>query len=68
MIGIAGNYSESFLNKLKSDLAKLPDTNPEIPSAPVVKMPDGIDVEIIAKNGALVPEFCGISFINNKSR
>ena len=52
MIGIAGNYSESFLNKLKSDLAKLPDTNPEIPSAPVVKMPDGIDVEIIAKNGA----------------
>ena len=52
VIGIAGNYSESFLNKLKSDLAKLPDTNPEIPSAPVVKMPDGIDVEIIAKNGA----------------
>ena len=52
VIGIAGNYSVSFLNKLKSDLAKLPDTNPEIPSAPVVKMPDGIDVEIIAKNGA----------------
>ena len=52
MIGIAGNYSESFLDKLKSDLAKLPDTNPEIPSAPVVKMPDGIDVEIVAKDGA----------------
>ena len=52
MIGIAGNYPESFLEKFKSDLAKLPDTNPEIPSAPVVKMPDGIDVEIIAKEGA----------------
>lgn len=52
MIGIAGNYSESFLEKLKSDLAKLPDTNPAIPPAPVIKMPDGINVEIIAKNGA----------------
>ncbi len=52
MIGIAGNYSESFLEKLKSDLTKLPDVNPEIPSVPVIKMPDGIDVEIIAKDGA----------------
>jgi len=52
MIGIAGNYSESFLKKLKSDLSKLPNTNPEIPSVPVIKMPDGIDVEIIAKDGA----------------
>ncbi|MCW8811731.1 MAG: insulinase family protein, partial [Ignavibacteriaceae bacterium] len=52
MIGIAGNYPESFPEKLKSDISKLPDTNPEIPSAPVVKMPDGIDIEIIAKDGA----------------
>jgi zinc protease len=52
MIGIAGNYPDSFLEKLKSDISKLPDTNPEIPSAPVVKMPDGIDIEIIAKDGA----------------
>jgi zinc protease len=52
MVGIAGNYSEDFLNQLKEDLNKLPDTNPEIPSAPVVEMPDGIDVEIIAKEGA----------------
>ena len=28
MIGIAGDYPESFLEKLKSDLNKLPDTNP----------------------------------------
>ncbi len=52
MIGIAGDYPESFLEKLKTDLGKLPNTKPEIPLAPVVKMPDGIDVEIIAKEGA----------------
>lgn len=52
MVGIAGNYSKDFLNKLKNDLKQLPDANPEIPSSPVVEMPDGIDVEIIAKEGA----------------
>lgn len=52
MIGIAGNYPESFMENFKSDLAKLPDTNPEIPSVPVVKMTNGIDIEIIAKEGA----------------
>ena len=52
IIGIAGNYPESFLKKIKSDISKLPDTNPVIPSAPDVKIPDGIDVEIIAKEGA----------------
>ncbi len=52
MVGIAGNYAESFLEKLKSDLGKLPDTKPEIPSAPVIKTPDGIDVEIVSKEGA----------------
>jgi zinc protease len=52
MIGIAGNYPESFLDKLKEDVSKLPDTKPEIPSAPVIKIPDGIDVEIVAKEGA----------------
>ena len=52
MIGIAGNYPDSFLEKLKSDIAKLPDTKPTIPTPPVVKMPDGIEVEIISKEGA----------------
>ena len=52
MIGIAGNYPESFFEKLKTDLANLPDTSPEIPSTPEIKMPDGINVEIIAKEGA----------------
>ena len=52
MIGIAGNYPDSFIEKLKNDIAKLPDIKPAIPSAPVVKMPDGLDVEIISKEGA----------------
>ena len=52
MIGIAGDYPESFLEKLNADLEKLPDTKPEIPSAPKIKMSNGIDVEIIAKEGA----------------
>ena len=52
MIGIAGNYPASFIEKLKSDIAVLPDIKPAIPSIPVVKMPDGIDVEIISKEGA----------------
>jgi len=52
MIGIAGNYPDSFLEKIKNDIAKLPGTKPAIPSAPVIKMPDGIDVEIISKEGA----------------
>ena len=52
LLGIAGNYPESFLEKIKTDISKLPDTNPEIPSAPEIKMPDGINVEIISKEGA----------------
>jgi zinc protease len=52
MIGIAGNYPDSFIEKLQNDIAKLPDTKPAIPSAPVVKIPEGIDVEIISKEGA----------------
>ncbi len=52
MIGIAGNYSSSFLDKLINDLTKLPDTDPEIPEPAIIEMPNGIDVEIIAKDGA----------------
>jgi zinc protease len=52
MVGIAGNYSPEFLKKLKEDLESLPDTVPEIPVAPKVEMPEGINVEIISKDGA----------------
>ncbi len=51
-IGIAGNYSEDFLNELKNDLEKLSNINPVIPTAPKVQMPDGIKVEIISKPNA----------------
>ncbi len=52
MIGIAGNYSTDFLSKLKNELAKLPDSTPQIPAPPAIEMPDGIHVEIIAKDHA----------------
>src|SRR5690606_14898566 len=52
MIGIAGNYTQAFLDRLKSDLNKLSDENPELPSPPQIKMPDGIHVELIAKDNA----------------
>ncbi len=51
-IGIAGNYSDALLSRLKTDLAGLPDT-PYTPVAPSrARTPDGIEVEIIAKDGA----------------
>ncbi|MDO8550673.1 MAG: pitrilysin family protein, partial [Ignavibacteria bacterium] len=52
MIGIAGNYSDEFFAELKEDLAALPDTIPEIPEVPKIEMPNGINVEIISKDGA----------------
>ena len=52
MIGIAGNYSPEFLNTLKADMAKLPDTKPSIPAPGKANMPDGINVEIVSKEGA----------------
>jgi zinc protease len=51
-IGVAGNYSPDFLNMLKADMAKLPDTKPAIPTPGKANKPDGINVEIIAKDGA----------------
>lgn len=52
MIGIAGSYPESLLEKIKNDIANLPDIKPVISEIPKIKMPDGIDVEIISKDGA----------------
>ena len=52
MIGIAGNYSDALLGKLKADLANLPDAkfSPAKPSK--AKPANGLQVEIIAKDGA----------------
>ena len=52
MIGIAGNYSNDFLEKLKADISKLPGTEPVLPPIPRIQMPDGIEIEIIAKDNA----------------
>ncbi|MDP4196578.1 MAG: pitrilysin family protein, partial [Bacteroidota bacterium] len=51
-IGIAGNYSDSFLSELKKDMSTLPDIKPEIPVPGKANTPDGINVEIIAKDDA----------------
>ena len=53
MIGIAGNYSAEFLNTLKADIGSLPNTSVTLPTAGKAEMPDGINVEIIAKGNAL---------------
>lgn len=51
-VGIAGNYSEAFLKQLKADLNTLPNTKPSIVKAGRAKTPNGVEVEIIAKDGA----------------
>lgn len=52
LLGLAGNYSSSFLADLTADMAKLPDTKPALPIAGKANTPQGIEVEIIAKDGA----------------
>jgi zinc protease len=52
LIGIAGNYSDALLERLKADMATLSDAEfvPATPSK--AKLADGIQVEIIAKDQA----------------
>jgi len=52
IVGIAGNYSDGFLEQLKQDLQQLPDTSPSVPEPGAARMPNGIEVEIVAKQGA----------------
>ncbi len=51
-IGIAGNYSDGFLQQLVQDMTALPDSLPEIPEPGKARSPNGIEVEIVAKEGA----------------
>ncbi len=51
-IGIAGNYSDALLGQLKADVAKLPDFEYESVTPSKANTADGIEVEIIAKDGA----------------
>jgi zinc protease len=53
MIGIAGNYSEEFLNQLKADMGSLPSLTTEIPSPAKLANVEGVHVEIISKDNAL---------------
>ncbi len=51
-LGVAGDYSDAILDRLKADLAKLPDTPFEAATPSKAKTANGIEVEIIAKDGA----------------
>lgn len=51
-LGIAGNYSAKLRERLQTDLAGLPDTAWVSPEPSKARQPDGIEVEIIAKEGA----------------
>ncbi len=51
-IGIAGNYSDAMLERLKADVAKLPNPEYESTTPSKARTADGIEVEIIAKDGA----------------
>jgi zinc protease len=51
-IGIAGNYKDRMLRKLQSDLKKLSKAEFSPPEPSRARMPEGIEVEIVAKEGA----------------
>lgn len=52
LIGVAGNYSEEFVKMLKKDMSNLSSTMPKINSPGKAIQPNGIEVEIISKDGA----------------
>ncbi len=51
-IGIAGNYSDAFLKRLKTDMMMLSGEKYAPPQPGKANMPDGVEVEIVAKDGA----------------
>ena len=51
-IGIAGNYSDELLKKFRADVASLPDTDYKTVTPSKANTADGIEVEIISKDGA----------------
>jgi len=53
LIGIAGNYSDTFKDKLMADASQLPPLDVNLQQAPEINMPDGIQIEIIKKDNAL---------------
>jgi zinc protease len=53
MLGIAGDYPASMVDKLKADINQLPATGPAVPKVTAPPMPDGLNVDIVSKQGAL---------------
>lgn len=53
VIGIAGNYSTTFLARLKTDMAKLPSLQKQLPVPGKPNNPEGLQVELISKPEAL---------------
>lgn len=53
MLGVAGNFPGNLPERLKQSVSKLSQENAEIPEAPQLTMPEGIQVEIIEKENAL---------------
>jgi zinc protease len=52
-VGVAGDYPADFPDKVKADLEKLPDVVVKFPLLIRAPMPEGLNVTIISKPGAL---------------
>ena len=52
MIGIAGGYDDAFLAMLRKDMETLPAATVPVPKPGAARMPDGVVVEIVAKDDA----------------
>lgn len=53
MIGIAGQFTESYVETIKSDIKNLPDHEVNLPEIPKAEMPEGFQVKIVQKDDAL---------------
>ena len=53
IVGVAGNYDAALISKLKEDIKQLPAGSPQLPAPGKPNSPGGVQVEIIAKQGAL---------------
>ena len=53
LIGIAGDYPDAIVDQLKKDVGSLPDVKPALPVLTQPKMPNGLNVDIVSKPGAL---------------
>ena len=53
IVGLAGNFSEEFLAIVAGDIQRLPMHEPPVADLVAPSLPEGIQVEIISKQGAL---------------